>query len=190
MYDIAELKKGVIVDWDEAPHQVETVTSSSPQARGASMIYKVRLRNLKTKQKVDKSFRSGDTFRVPDFQRRPVQFLYRDQDTFHFMDQASYEQFHFDRSDLEWEVKFLKDELEGIVSLVYNDEVIGLEIPPTVVLSIVETAPGIRGNSATKREKPATLETGHVVQVPEYMTTGELVSVDTRSGAFLGRASK
>ena len=190
MYDISELKKGVVVEYDEAPHAVETVSASSPQARGASMIYKVRLRNLKTKQKVDKSFRSGDTFAMPDFQRRPVQFLYRDQETYHFMDQESFDQFHFEKSDIEWEAKFLKDEMEGILSLVYNEGVIGLELPPNVTLEITETNPAVKGNSATKREKPATLETGHVIQVPEYMSPGEIVNVDTRTGDFLGRAGK
>ncbi len=190
MYDVGELKKGLIVDFEGAPHLVETVNASSPQARGASMIYKVRLRNLKTKQKVDRSFRSGDSFGVPDFERRPVQFLYRDQDTYHFMDSKSFEQFFFEKSDIEWEAKFLREEMEGVLALVYQDDVIGLELPPTVVLEITETSPGVRGNSATKREKPATLETGHVIQVPEYMNSGETVSVDTRSGAYLGRASR
>ncbi len=85
--------------------------------------------------------------------------------------------------------QFLKDELEGIMCLIYNEEVIGLQLPTTVTLEITETPPAIKGASATARTKPATLETGHVVQVPEHISTGDNVNVDTRTGEFLGRAT-
>ena len=100
----------------------------------------------------------------------------------------NYEQFSLQAEDLEWEMKFLKDEMEGIQSFVYNGDVIGLELPNTVALQITETAPGIKGSSATARTKPATLETGHTVQVPEYIENGETLTVDTRTGESLGRA--
>ena len=189
MYSTSDLKKGLIIDFDGAPHVVEKLTITSPQARGASTIFKVRLRNLKSKGKSDKSFRSGDTFGIPDFEKRLVQFLYRDADSLHFMDIQSYEQFHFQESDIEWEIRFLKDEIEGIVSLVYNEEIIGLEMPPTVELEIIECAPSVKGNSATARTKSATLETGHIIQVPEHISQGEMAKIDTRSGEFLGRVS-
>ena len=96
----------------------------------------------------------------------------------------------FSAADIEWEARFLKDELEGIKSLVYNEEVIALEMPVTVDLEITETNPAVKGNSATNRTKPAVLETGHSVQVPEHIAQGEIVTVDTRSGDFLGRAKK
>ena len=90
--------------------------------------------------------------------------------------------------DLEWESTFLIDEMEGVKSLVYNDEIIGLEQPPTVSLKITECAPAVRGNSATARTKPATLETGHTVLVPEHTSPDEVLNVDTRTGESLGRA--
>ena len=127
---------------------------------------------------------------MPDFERRPIQLLYRDGDAFNFMDKESYDQFSFQIEDLEWESKFIIEDLEGVVSLVYNEEIIGLQLPPTVVLEITETNPAVKGNSATARTKPATLQTGHVIQVPEHVAQGERVSVDTRTGDFLGRANK
>lgn len=190
MYSTSDLKKGLIIDFEGAPHMVESLNVSTPQARGASTIHKVRLRNLRTKQKIDKSFRGGDTFGVPDFEKRPIQFLYRDADAFNFMDRESFDQFSFQAEDVEWEAKFLIEDLEGIVALVYNDEIIGLELPPQVVLEITETNPAVKGNSATSRSKPATLETGHVVQVPEHIAQGEGALVDTRTGEYLGRAQK
>ncbi len=187
MYTTSDLKKGLIIDFEGAPHLVETLSVSSPQARGGATIYKVRLRNLKTRLKTDKSFRGGDTFAQPDFEKRSVQFLYRDQDSFHFMDAKSFDQFSFEREDIEWESLFLKEEME-LKCFVYNEEVIGLELPPVVELEITETDPAVRGNSATARTKPATLETGHVIQVPEHISTGTVARVDTATGEFLGKA--
>lgn len=189
MYTTSDLKKGLIIEFEDAPCLVENYQSSDPRARGATVIHKVRLRNLKTNQKLDKSFRSGDTFKIPDFQKRKVQYLYSDGDAYHFMDQENFDQFFLPNDQVEWEAKFLVEEME-VTSLVYRDEPIALELPPTVVLEITETQPAVKGNSARARNKPATLSTGLIVQVPEHIATGEIVSVDTRTGDFLGRASK
>ena len=188
MYSTSDLKRGLIIEMDGAPYLVENLTVSSPQARGGNTITKVRLRNLKTKQKRDESFRGSETFGEPDFEKRPCQLLYRDANGLHFMDQENYEQFSLQEADLEWELKFLKDEMEGILALIYNEEVIGVELPNTVALKITDTPPSMKGASATARTKPATLETGHVVTVPEYIETGEVMTIDTRTGESVGRA--
>ncbi len=188
MYTTSDLKRGLFIETDGGPHLVEAVSATAPTARGASMIFKVRMRNLRTKQKVDKSYRGGETFGVPDVERRPVQYLYSDGSAFHFMDQKTYEQFALQVSDLEWERRFLVDDMEGIVALYYNEAPLALELPNTVALEITETAPAVKGNSATGRTKPATLRTGLVVQVPEHITQGTRVLVDTRTGEFGGRA--
>ena len=188
MYSISDLKRGLVVELDGAPHIVETIQTSSPSARGASTITKVRMRNLRTKQKVDKSFRGSEMFPVPDVERKPVDFLYEDPQGYHFMDTESYEQFAFSKEDLEWEVRFLVDGLQDIRAIFYNGAAIALELPATVVLEITETTPGVKGNSATGRTKAATLATGHVVQLPEHIDQGTRVTVDTRTGEFLGRA--
>ncbi len=188
MYTTSDLKRGLIIETDGGPHLVEGVTANAPTARGASMIYKVRMRNLRTKVKVDKVYRGGETFGIPDVDRRPVQFLYSDATAYHFMDQKTYEQFALQASDLEWERQFLVDDMEGIVAFYYNEAPLALELPNSVPLEITETAPAVKGNSATGRTKPATLETGLVVQVPEHITQGTRVLVDTRTGEFGGRA--
>ena len=170
------------------PHLVESVQSSTPSARGATTIYKVRLRDLKTKRKVDRSFRGGETFGVPDVERHTVQFLYRDPESFHFMEQETYEQFALHRDELEWESNFLVEEMGNITAIYHNGHPIALELPNNVPLEITETGPGVKGNSATGRTKPALLETGRAVQVPEYLRQGERIKVDTRTGEFLSRA--
>jgi len=187
MYTTSDLKRGLVVEIDGAPCVVESVQISTPTARGGNTIHRVRLRNLATKQKVDKSFRGGETVSPADVERHPVQFLYRDPDSYHFMDQDSYEQFPLSLEDLEWEKNFLVEEMEGLVALYFNEAPMALELPNNVVLTITETTPAVKGNSATGRTKPATLETGHVIQIPEHIAEGTRVSVDTRTGEFISR---
>jgi elongation factor P len=187
MYTTSDLKRGVVIELDGAPHVVETVSISTPTARGGNTIHRCRLRNLATKQRVDRSFRGGETFGVADVDRRKVQFLYRDPDAFHFMDQETYDQFPIQADELEWESKFLVEEQEDITALYYNEAPLALELPNNVVLTITETSPAVKGNSATGRTKPATLETGHTIQIPEHISEGTKVSVDTRTGDFISR---
>ena len=188
MLSPSDLKRGVIIDYDGAPCSVESVKVSSPTARGGNTITRVRLRNLRTKQKLDVSFRGNESFAEPAFEKRPCQLLYREQDMFHFMDQSNYEQFAIHEGELEWELNFLKDELEGLRALWADEELLGIELPTSVALTITETPPAIKGASATARTKRATLETGHVINIPEHIAEGETVNVDTRTGDFLGRA--
>ena len=189
MYSTSDLKRGTIVDMDDAPHLVEALSVSSPTARGGNRITKVRFRNLKTGAKVDKTLRGSEQFGVPDIDKRKVDYLYDDPQAYHFMDVESFEQFAFDRKAMEWDSKFLIAGAEGLVAFYYNGSPIALELPPTVALTITETAPGVKGNSATGRTKPATLETGHVVQLPEHFDNDVKVNVDTRTGEYLGRAN-
>lgn len=188
MYSSNELKKGVIIDFEGGPHIVETTHAASGGARGGNMIYHVRIRNLKTGQRIDKAFRSGEMLPPADVEKRPVQFLYDEAEVTHFMDSENFEQFALSHADIEWEHNFMVEGLEGMRALFYNGSPIAIELPPTVVLLIKETAPGVRGNSATSRNKPATLDTGYVIQVPEHTEEGMRISVDTRTGEFLGRA--
>lgn len=184
-----ELKRGVIIDYDGAPCAVETVKVSSPTARGGNTITRVRLRNLRTKQKIDVSFRGSERFPEADFEKRACQILYREGETWHFMDQENFEQFGVHSDDLEWESKFLTENLEGIVALRSDEELLGIELPTSVVLKITDTPPAIKGASATARTKTAVLETGLTIQVPEHIAQGEMVKVDTRTGDLIGRAT-
>jgi len=106
----------------------------------------------------------------------------------HFLDQTNYEQYAIPCDDLADEVKYLVEDLEGIFALIYNDQCVGIQLPVTVELKVVQCDPGIKGASATSRSKPATLETGLIVQVPEYLAEGERIKVDTRTGEYLSRA--
>ena len=148
----------------------------------------MRVRNLKTGQRIDKHFRAGEMFPPADVEKRPVQFLYDEAEVTHFMDSETFEQFALSHKDIEWEHNFLVEGLESIRALFYNGSPIAIELPATVVLLITETAPGVKGNSATSRNKPATLQTGYVIQVPEHIEEGTRINVDTRTGECLGRA--
>jgi elongation factor P len=184
-----DFKRRMVVEIDGAPHMIEQIQVQTPSARGAATLYKVKARNLKTKNRVEKSYRGTDSLAESSFERRAVQYLYRDGDEFHFMDSADFTQFSFSADDLRDIASFMTENMEGVEALVVDDEVIAIELPDTVELPITETAPGVRGNSATGRTKPATLSTGHVVQVPEHLDQGVLVRVDTRTGEYLGRAN-
>ena len=131
-----DLGRGTVVDIDGSPCIVEKITVQSPSARGASTLYKVRARNLETRNKVDKTFKGTDYVGDVSFQRRPVQPLYSDSSGWCFMDLSSYEQFTLHMDDLEEEIPFLIDGLEGINAMVVDGRVIGLELPDVVEMTI------------------------------------------------------
>ena len=183
-----EIKRGAVLNYNDAPCMIETVSVQSPSARGAATFYKFRARNLSTKQKVDITLRGGESLDEADFFRRPVKYLYADTGQMHFMDDENYEQYAVEKDDLAEESKYITEELAGLQALIYNDQCIGIQIPLTVELKVTQCDPGIKGSSATARTKPATLETGLIVQVPEYLAEGETIKVDTRNGEYLSRA--
>jgi elongation factor P len=184
-----DFKRRMVVEIDGAPHIIEKIQVQTPSARGAATLYKVKARNLKTRNRVEKTYRGTDALSESSFERRPIQFLYTDPDGYHFMDSTDYNQFTFSAEDLEDQAPFMTENMEGVEALMVDDEPIGIEIPDTVILTITETSPGVRGNSATGRTKPATLSTGHVIQVPEHLDQGVTVRVDTNTGEYLGRAN-
>jgi elongation factor P len=183
-----DIKRGHIVNYQGAPCMIETINVQSPSARGAATFYKYRARNLITKQKVDITLRGGDSLAEADFQKHPTKFMYADPAEVHFLDDTTYEQYSLPRDEMAEELLYLTENLEGVQALIYNDQCVGIQLPLTVELNVVQCDPGIKGASATSRTKPATLETGLVVQVPEYLSEGERIKVDTRSGAYLSRA--
>ncbi len=183
-----EIKRGTIVNHGGAPCLIETVSVQSPSARGAATLYKFRARDLLSKQKVDIVLKGSDSLDEANFEKRSVKFMYADGTHLHFLDQQDFNQLSLPREDLEDEARWLTDALEGVQALVHNDQCVGVAVPATVALRIVECEPYARGNSATGRMKPGTLETGTIVQVPEYLSEGEVIKVDTRTGEFLSRA--
>lgn len=188
MFNASDLKKGDVVRIDGDPHIVEAVKVQTPSARGAVTLYKVRFRNLRTKRKADQSLRGDDVLAEADFERRPVQWLFGDASSVTFMDLLDYSQFALAKEDLEDEWPYLTEGVEGLVAISSEGRVLGLEVPTFINLEIVETNPSVKGGSVTARTKPATLSTGLVVQVPEYMSAGETIRVDTRTGEYVSKA--
>jgi len=183
-----DIKRGHIVNYNDAPCMIETINVQSPSARGAATLYKFKARNLINKQKVDITLKVADSLNEADFAKRPVKYMYSDPAEVHFLDQEDYNDFILPKQDLEEELNYLTENLEGVMALIYNDQCVGIQLPLTVELKVVECDPGIKGASATARTKPAKLETGLIVQVPEYLSQGETVKVDTRNGAYISRA--
>jgi elongation factor P len=183
-----ELKNGTIVEHEGAPVVIESIKVQSPTARGGSTIYKFRARNLITRQKVDFAFKGTDDVPDADFERREIKLMYQDATHMHFLDQEDYQQYSLPLEDLEYQRKFMTEDLEGMLALIYNGACVGIKLPNTVELLVTQCDPSVKGNSATARTKPATLETGHTVQVPEYLKEGERVKVDTRTAEYLSRA--
>jgi len=188
MAKASDLKKGMVVEINGVPHVVKQVEVRSPSSRGASTLYKVRFNNLKTGQKLDESLKGDDFFKDADCVRAKVQFSYIDGDNYIFMDMEDYTQYSISGDELDEQKGYLTEGLEGIVALLIDDAVLAIELPGSVVLQIVETAPGIKGATATGRTKPARLSTGIEVQVPEYLETDELIKVNTLTGKFMSRA--
>ncbi len=183
-----DLKPGGIVLHNDAPHVVESVSVQSPSARGGSTLYKFRARNLVTRQKADFTCKGTDNLVEADFERREVSLMYADADQVHFLDSGDYNQYSISAADVADEMPYVTENLGGILALIYNNECIGIQLPTSVELQIIECDPGVKGNSATSRNKPAKLETGLTLQVPDYLKQGETIKVDTRTGVFLGRA--
>lgn len=188
MLTTGDFKRGVRILLDGDPYVILEVFVQTPSARGASSLTKVKVRNLRTGQVLDRTFRGGDKVEEANLELRPVQFLYRDADAFHFMDTQSYEQFALSAADVGEVAGYLREGLEGIRSVVFDERVLSIDLPNTVVLRVVETAPAMKGATASAQTKPATLETGLVIQVPSYLEPDELVQVDTRDGRFVARA--
>jgi elongation factor P len=183
-----EIKTGAVVVHEDNPVIIETVHVQTPSARGATTLYKFRARNLITRRIVDLVFKGTDNLPEADFQKRLVKLMYKDADQIHLMDQEDYNQYSLAVADCEDQLKYLTEELEGVFALIYQDECVGIQLPATIELTIAQCDPAVRGNSATSRTKPATMETGLTVNVPEYIKEGERIKIDSRTGEFLSRA--
>lgn len=183
-----ELKRGMVVEINGAPHAVKQVDAKSPSSRGASTLYKIRFNNLKTGQKLDESYKGEDILKDADCSRVQVQFSYVDGEAYTFMNMEDYSQYTLNRDEIEDSVEYLTEGLDGIFALIMDDLILGIELPLSVVLSITETAPSIKGATAAGRTKPAVLSTGLEIQVPEYLESGQEIKVNTTNAKFMSRA--
>lgn len=184
----SELKKGMIIDMDGTPHIVKQLEAKSPSSRGAATLYKVRFNNLQTHQKMDASFKGDDLLKAADCSRVAVQYSYKDGDSYFFMNQEDYSQYELREEQLEEQIPYLIEQQADIIALLMDGNLLGIELPQSVTLEIIDTPPAISGASATNRSKVAKLSTGLEIQVPEYMANGESVKINTSTGKFMSRA--
>lgn len=183
-----ELKRGMIIDIDGTPHLIRQLEAKSPSNRGGVTMYKVRYTNLKTQQKLDEAYKGDDVLKIADCLRTNVQYSYRDDDTLYFMNTDDYSQYGISAEQIEDDLPYLTDQLDGITALIMDGNLLGIELPQNVVMTVVDTPPGTGSASATARTKPASLNTGLEVQVPEYITPGELIKISTITGKYVSRA--
>ncbi|MGE0593391.1 MAG: elongation factor P [Vicinamibacterales bacterium] len=179
------LKKGMLVKVQQDLFRVLELQHVTPgNLRG---FVRVKFRNIRNGSLSDQKLRSEDTLDRATLDEREMQYLYQDGDAYCFMDTSSYEQQHISSEALGDSVQYLKPEMTITVEF-YGSEPVGIELPPTVDLQVTDTAPGIKGATASAQVKPATLETGLVVQVPPFVNTGDLIRVSTDTGEYLSRA--
>ncbi|HSO30361.1 MAG TPA: elongation factor P [Candidatus Sulfomarinibacteraceae bacterium] len=184
MISTGELRKGVAIELDGDLWQILDYHHIK-MGRGSAQV-RITLRNIKRGQTVERSFQAGTKWPRASMERRPVQFLYRDGDDFHFMDTDTYDQFMLRGDQLGETVQYLKDGMT-LDRTTYQGETIGVELPVTVDLKVVTTEPGFAGDTAQGARKPATLESGLIVSVPLFVGEGDTVRVDTRTGEYQTR---
>ena len=184
----SDLKKGQVLDIDGRNILVKDLDVQSPSSRSGSTLYKVRGVDIVSKQKYENRFKGDEVIQTVDFGRRAVQYLFQDTDGCTFMDKETFEQYTLGTDVLEDELFYLSENLDGIVAMIADEAILGIVLPATVALEITDTAPGMKAASASSRTKPATLTTGLVVQVPEYLTNGELIKVNSGTGEYISRA--
>jgi elongation factor P len=179
------LKKGMLVKMEQDLFRVLELQHVTPgNLRG---FVRVKLRNIRSGTLSDQKLRSEDSIERATLDEREMQYLYQDGDDYYFMDTSSYEQIHIHSEALGESVNYLKAEMTIDVEF-YGSEPVGIELPGTVDLKVVETVPGIKGATASNQIKPATVETGLVVQVPPFINTGDVIRVNTETGEYLARA--
>lgn len=184
MFSTADFRNGLKIELDGEPWIIVEFQHVKPGKGGAFV--RTRLKNLKTGSVLDKTFRSGEKVGKPDLDEREMEYLYASEGQYCFMDAKDYEQIFLSRDQLGDSESYLKENIQ-VKILFYQGNPIGLELPNFVVLRVVQTDPGFKGDTASGGTKPATLETGLVVKVPFYLEAGELIRVDTRSGEFMER---
>ena len=180
-----DLKNGMSLNLQEGLFSVVEFQHVKPGKGGAFV--RTKLRNLRNKAVVERTFRADEKVEQAVIDKREMQYLYRDGEQYVFMDKVSYEQLHVDGSSLGDAPRYLKEGDAAILEL-YGDEIVDVDLPAAVELEVTETEPGLQGDRVSGARKPATTETGLVVQVPLFVNPGDRIKVDTRSGAYLTRA--
>ena len=184
MYSTTDFRKGLKIEIDGTPFEIIEFQHFKP-GKGGAMV-RTKLRNILNGRVLDNTFRSGEKVERPNLESRDMQFLYHEGEQLVFMDMTTYDQMHMDAEATDGKANYLKDGQESRV-LLYNEKPLDIEIPASLVLEVTETEPGAKGDTVSNVTKPATLETGVVIQVPIFVNIGDRVKVDTRTNGYLGR---
>ena len=183
----SEVKRGGIIRHKDRVCAVRKIEVRKPSSRGSNTLYRMKLQDVQTRQNIDETFKGEDMLGDVDYVRRQASYSYFDGETYVFMDDEDYSQYSFNESDLEGQLEYLSEGLAGIFVTVIDGAAAGIQLPPSVDLEIQETAPSLKGGTATKRNKPASLAGGLEVQVPEYLAQGDTIKVNTETGEFMSR---
>lgn len=185
MISVNDFRTGLTIEVDGDILSVIEFQHVKP-GKGAAFV-RSKLRNLRTGAIQEKTFRGGEKVNTAHIDNRKMQYLYSSGSTYTFMDMETYEQMDLDESQIKEQLNFLKENMEVNIQS-YQGETLGVVLPNTVVLEVSETEPGIKGDTASGGSKPATLETGYVVNVPFFVNEGDKLVIDTRSGLYVSRA--
>lgn len=184
----SDVKRGNVVEHDGKVYQVRDIERSAAQGRGGNVTFRFIMYSVPGGQKLDLALRADDDLKETELTRRAVTYSYKDDEAFVFMDVEDYTQYLLDVNVLGDSAGYIVDGIEGCFVQIIDDQPVALQLPTTVTLEVMETAPEMKGATATKRHKPAMLSTGIEIQVPEYIKVGEKILVNTTSGEFSGRA--
>jgi len=184
MIDAGELKKGMTIELDGKLFQVLDYQHIK-MGRGSAQL-RLKLRDIKAGHTTERSFQASEKFTRAFLEKRPVQFLYNDGDIYHFMDSETFDQVAIDKAKIADSLGYLKENM-NLEMISHNNVTIGIELPVSVELEVTDTGPGFKGNTASAGSKPAVLETGITIQVPFFISNGDIIKVDTRTGEYLER---
>lgn len=187
MYELSDFRKGLRVMVEGNPYQVLDFQHVKP-GKG-NQFTRTRLRNLLTGQQLERTFKSGERFEVPDVQNVEMTFLYRDENGYNFMNQSNYEQLTILPNEIGESANYLVENLQVVV-LFYNERPVSVDVPKAVNMKVAKTEPGVKGDRVTGATKQATMETGLVVNVPLHINEGELLRIDTVEGVYVSRVSE
>ncbi len=186
----SDIKKNAAVEYNGKVLIVRDITRSVPQGRAGGSLYRMRMYDVVTGGKIDETFKADEMLNFADLTRRPSMFSYIDGDEYVFMDNEDYTPYNLNKDAIADEVLFINEETEGLSVIIIDEVPVAIDLPSSVELVIAETDPSIKGASASARTKPATLSTGLIVQVPEHISTGDKIKVNTAEHKFMGRADK
>ena len=183
-----DIKKGNVVEHNGGVYQVRDIERSSPQGRGGNVKYRFTMYSVPGGNKLDASYGGDDELKEVELTRRQATFSYKDGDAFVFLDDEDYTPYTLEAAALGDSAGYIVPDLAGCYVQLIDEQPVALQLPQTVAIEVIETPPELKGGTATKRPKPATLSTGIEIMVPEYIGSGERVLVNTTTGEFSGRA--